>query len=104
MVDLVKVRILTAAVGAAVTLLLMSCDSASVSPSGRVWVIDPDVAMHKAAGHHVMEASGQCGNGSTTWIARNVFNIDFMTEAQTILVDCGPGGYAVGSWGLVAIG
>lgn len=98
-------RIVSAAVGVAVSLLTLSaCDSAAVSPSGRVWVIDPDVAMHKGLGHHVMEASGQCGNGSTTWVARNVFSIDWITEDQTVLVDCGPGGYAVGTWGLVAIG
>lgn len=75
-----------------------ACDTATTA--GHNWVITPDIALHQATGKPLIRATGQCSDGSHTWIAKSgEYNVNTMTQGQTLIVTCYPG-YPVGTWGL----
>jgi hypothetical protein len=90
-----------AAVGAAGIIslvVLAACDTGTTA--GHNWVITPDIALHRQTGKPLIRATGQCSDGSRTWIAKSgEYNVWSMTQGQTLIVTCFPG-YPVGTWGL----
>ena len=97
-----KVRLRKVAVGAAVPILalatLSACDEATTA--GHNWVITPDIALHRSTGKPLIRATGQCSDGTYTWIAKSgEYNVWSMYQGQTLIATCYPG-YPVGTWGL----